>query len=363
LSAVRQKDGWKRIEVRDTGIGMTASQLAQARQPFFQADSSSARRHGGTGLGLSIVERLVQAMGGRFELTSQRNRGTTARVFLPLPPAEPHVTDALSGRLLPHTGTALVVDVSSVARELIVEWLHGVGWKTVTAASGAEALSLAKQRAFDVVLLDFQMPKMDGGQVALKLRKQRTAKHADPAGTRVILVTANVFAREQLAAAHDAIDQVLVKPITRADLVSALYRTVERRSPRTVDDPRAADEINMATVNDLLSAPSSKAENLFEHLVPHTFREQAEALRELASALRVGDGPGVERAAHRVAGLASVVGATGVTTQARELMVEASKRSFRFDHGGRSLATLRQRWSRARSQLASMLRPEIARGR
>lgn len=371
VAAVRQKDGAMRIEVRDTGIGMTAVQLKQVTQPFFQADSGTDRRHGGVGLGLSIVERLVHAMGGRFELTSKRHEGTCGRVIVPLPATEPAVTEALAKRALPTHGVALVVDDSHVARELMVEWLRGLGWLSVTAASGTEALSLAKKRAFDVVLLDYQMPDLDGAQTALKLRqlrgtKREKAKHRTKR-TRIVLVTANVFAREQLGRARDAIDQVLVKPVTREDLINALHGSLEAAATvdqvdnvphaiaQTSDDVVNAADLKLTVVDELLALPSSKAPNLFAHLAPQTFVEQAEAFTELERAIEAHDQDGVERAAHRVAGLASVVGAVVAAQLARELMESAHEPTFEWDRARPRTKALREAWARAQHQLERIL--------
>lgn len=356
VCAVRQRDGMKLIEVRDTGIGMTPSQLRSAREPFFQADSGTDRAHGGVGLGLAIVERLVAAMGGRFELTSTRRSGTAARVFLPLPPTQPSVTAALSGQLPILVGTALVVDDSPVARELMVEWLHALGWQAVTAATGKEAIALARQRHFDVILLDFQMPGLDGGQTALKLHRYLQPSRTNPSGTRVVLITADAVVGEQLGRARSAIDQILVKPVTRENVISVLHGAVSMpsnaRSRRGANDT----ELNRETLEELRSTPSSKAANLLAHLAPRTLDEQREALGSLTQAIEAKDLHAARLAAHKVAGLAAVVGAERVAELARELM-QVSPEGARVMASVRRLsAAILERWQRAQAELELTLR-------
>ncbi len=347
LSAVRDAVGLLQIEVRDTGVGMTAAQLKQVTQPFFQADSRSVRRHGGVGLGLSIVERLVQAMGGRLEMSSERHRGTRARITLPLPATSAPEVERRAAPAPRSSGVALVVDDSAVARELMVEWLRTLGWQAVTAASGAEAIALAKRRTFDAVLLDYQMPELDGAQSAIKLRRVM------PPGARhvpVLLITANVFAREQLGAARHAIDQILVKPITREDIERALE--IEHATSASPMEP-ATDHalLDMKTVEELRATSSRKAPNLLAHLLPQTISEQADALSALQQALDARDRDQIERAAHRVAGIAAAVGVRGVVQPARALMEGVHKRAFRFAHGAAVMGQLRTGWAQALAEL------------
>jgi len=356
ICAARQRDGMKLIEVRDTGIGMTPSQLRKAREPFFQADSGTDRTHGGVGLGLAIVERLVRAMDGRFELTSTRRSGTTARVLLPLPPAQPSVSAALSGQGPLVVGTALVVDDSSVARELMLEWLHALGWQAATAATGKEALALARQRHFDVILLDFQMPELDGGQTAVRLQRYLRRSRANAAATRVVLITANAVVEEQLGRARAAIDEVLVKPVTRENVVSALHGTVAM--PLKVGRRRLGvnTELNATTLEELRSTPSRKASSLLAHLGPQTIAEQRDALGALMRAVEAADLTAVRLAAHKVAGLAAVVGAERVSALARELMDESRRRAGSIDDARRLAAAIVERWSRAQTELELTLR-------
>jgi PAS domain S-box-containing protein len=352
LSAARALEGLLQIDVRDTGVGMTAAQLEQVTQPFYQADSRSVRRHGGVGLGLSIVERLVHAMGGQLELGSRRHRGTHVRVTLPLPAtASPGVeAKTNSSELAP--GTALVADDSAVARELMVEWLRSLGWQAVTAASGVEALALARQRPFDAVLLDYQMPELDGAQTALALRRilARTRRRVP-----VLLITANAFAQRQLGSARSAIDQVLVKPLTRDDLRRALVNDSPAPPlPQRARPDTRTDLLDMTVVGELMATPSRKASSLLAYLLPKTIAEQAEALGMLQQALDARDRDQIERATHRVAGVAATVGARGVVVPSRGLMQDVHKRSFRFDRAASTVAQIRERWGQALAELQSL---------
>jgi two-component system sensor histidine kinase/response regulator len=171
-----------RFDVRDTGIGMSPAQVAQLFQEFTQADSSTTRRYGGTGLGLSISKRLAALMGGDITVSSQSGRGSCFTFTVPLlcaqaPASAPQPWDVRAMRVL-------VVDDQAETRAslqgllALLEIGQGAGGTLVTAASGNEALQLARdavqaERGFDLVLLDWVMPGMDGSQVLASLRVQQ----------------------------------------------------------------------------------------------------------------------------------------------------------------------------------------------
>ncbi|HWB78553.1 MAG TPA: ATP-binding protein, partial [Nannocystaceae bacterium] len=230
------------IEVRDEGRGIPADRLAEITRPFVQLDGSRARRRGGAGLGLSICDRLVRAMGGAMTIASAQGRGTTVRVVLPLAVLSAMVPDdartiatsdgALADRL---PLAILVVDDTPESQELLCEQLVRLGYAPERASSGREAIARVETLWPDLVLLDVQMPEIDGADVARRIRALCLA-HPERPRPRVVAVTAGSFAAG--ADAGLAIDAMLVKPVTRARLSSLL---VGLATPQAAG-PGAGDE-------------------------------------------------------------------------------------------------------------------------
>ncbi len=159
-----------RFEVRDTGIGIADDVVGRLFEPFTQADSTTTRVYGGTGLGLSISKRLVELLGGQIGVESSLGKGSTFWVSVPLEvnasvPARPVTEEAIEGKRF------LVVDDNAINRRLVSEWLAAWGCDAQEAAGAEDALALlseaqAAQMPFHGVLLDWQMPKMDGIMLA-----------------------------------------------------------------------------------------------------------------------------------------------------------------------------------------------------
>jgi two-component system sensor histidine kinase/response regulator len=224
--------------VRDTGIGISHDQLERLFESFQQADSSTTRKYGGTGLGLAICKRLAEAMGGRVGVQSRAGRGSLFWCRLPLGisterqqvlQAQPN----LRGRKV------LVVDDNDSARRVLHDMLVGMSFRVETAVSGAAALRQVQVadhgRPFDLVLLDWQMPEMDGIETARQL--QHLALQAQP---RLLMVTAH--GREEVL--HEArqagVDDVLLKPLNPSVLLDAVVSTLASRNGEAAAAPRAA---------------------------------------------------------------------------------------------------------------------------
>jgi two-component system, sensor histidine kinase and response regulator len=223
------------FEVRDTGIGMTAEQLAGLFRSFSQADSSITRRYGGTGLGLAISRQLVELMGGRIDVDSTPGAGSrfhfcvvletaAERAAAPRPASPVASFGELTGK------RTLVVDDSETAREVLVEMLRGKGCEVDTADSGQAALdrlAAAAERgeSYDLVLMDWRMPGMDGIEAARRIKHGR-GMSPTPA---ILMVTA--FGREQvIARANEAgLDGFLIKPVNE----SLLYESIAELFGRT----------------------------------------------------------------------------------------------------------------------------------
>ena len=244
------------FSVRDTGIGMSADQAAKLFQPFTQADSSTTRQYGGTGLGLTICKRLVEMMKGNIWVKSELGQGSTFffNAVFGLATQEIEKRSHLVGSL---KGTrALVVDDSLTSQNIFKEILESFSFQVTVANSGSEAideLAAAAERGqrYDLIIMDWKMPGMDGIETARRIRKQFT----DATLPRIIMATA--FGRQEVMQQAQAVgmEGFLIKPVNPSvmlnTIMEAFGKDVVRRpidhSDRGVAD-KALGRIDGATI-------------------------------------------------------------------------------------------------------------------
>ena len=215
--------------IRDTGIGMTADQMASIFNPFTQADCSTTRRYGGTGLGLSISRRLVELMGGEIGLESEAGCGSVFTFTIPLgrgtgpvettEPLDPAlVSAALSGRRV------LIVEDNSVNQLVARELLQQLGMVVTVAGNGREAVAAASEFGvqFDLVLMDLQMPVMDGYE-ATRLIRKRWAPERLP----IIALTAYASRDELEQCLTSGMNDHLTKPVQPERLYACLIQWIK----------------------------------------------------------------------------------------------------------------------------------------
>ncbi len=239
------------IEVEDSGIGISAEAQARLFEAFTQADASTTRRYGGTGLGLAISRRLVELMGGRIEVTSSPGAGSLFRITLPLVEAEaaeptmPVAAEdddagaplgsreddafatgapAAAGRtdLLPSCRglRVLLVEDNPVNRRVAARLLELLGVRADLAEDGAEAIAACARTAYDVVLMDWCMPGVDGVEATRAIRAAETPTHR----ATIVALTANAIAGDRERCLAAGMDDYLTKPVRLADLRGVLSR-------------------------------------------------------------------------------------------------------------------------------------------
>lgn len=299
LTLAEQPPTELRIDVVDTGIGISPAQQARLFTPFVQADSSTTRRYGGSGLGLAICRDLARLMGGEIGLRSVPGQGTTVWLRLPVRVLD-GVAPAGPSPMPPMTDTApmadrpclLLVEDHPVNQQAIALQLHTLGYRHVLAADGPAALAVLAEGGIDGVLLDCNLPGMDGYEVATRIRA-REAEWGHERLPILAISAANDDAHRERVFAHD-MDGSLSKPLRLAELEDLLAMWIA---------PVGAFQA---------AAPENALRTLFMGT------SEADVL-DIEAALRAGDLPEVAHRAHRILGAALMVGASEVAEVAGAL--------------------------------------------
>ncbi len=244
--------------VRDTGVGLSAGQISGLFRPFSQAGNDTSRKYGGTGLGLVICKQLVEMMGGRIWVESVPAKGSTFFFTIAAKSVDAEGAAAVSVRRSAHLQNrrVLIVDDNASARQILREMVGEFGLGVETVASGMQALALLRAEAesgrpFDIVLMDWRMPTMDGLETARRIRADAQLLHM-PA---VLMVTA--YGREEVlrGAEQLGLQGVLIKPITE----SVMFNTIlDILAPPGAEQTRKAAE-NSATRRGQLARDSAYA--------------------------------------------------------------------------------------------------------
>lgn len=224
---VSNPDGQLRLVVRDTGIGISAAKLGELFQKFTQADPSITRKFGGTGLGLAISQELARLMGGEITLESEEGAGSTFTARLPLARLE-GVADAAPGAERPNDielATVddlriLVAEDNLVNRMVIQAILEQAGVTPVVVNDGQEAVQAWRTGAWDLILMDVQMPVMDGITATRIIRQEESGRTGAP--TPILALTANVMTHQQDAYREAGMNGAVAKPIDPAKLFAAM---------------------------------------------------------------------------------------------------------------------------------------------
>jgi CheY-like chemotaxis protein len=213
--------------VTDTGIGIDSAALERLFKPFTQADNSMSRRYGGTGLGLAISMRLAQAMGGALQVQSTINKGTTFRLLLPcqLPDVAVAVArDEDTPRFVTPSlrGRVLVVEDDSVNQQVIDLFLKKLNVIPKFAGDGEAAIATATAETFDVILMDCQLPGIDGMETTRRIRKKLEGGRP----VKIIALTANASTHVREACLAAGMDDFLTKPVRFELLANVLQRNL-----------------------------------------------------------------------------------------------------------------------------------------
>ncbi|WP_455925041.1 transporter substrate-binding domain-containing protein [Pseudomonas putida] len=295
-----------RMQVSDTGIGISAEDRQRLFQPFVQVDPDSRRARSGTGLGLMISKSLCELMGADLTLHSTPGEGSQLTIDLmadALPPLPSEPPGSAPAPVALHGLRVLVVDDHPANRLLIAQQLSFLGLGATTADNGETGLRAALGSQFDVLLVDCNMPGMDGYELTRQLRRQELHGGLPP---RVILgYTASAQHQERERCLAAGMDDCLFKPISLADLTQALS-AVALAVPDTV--------LDLSQLTSLTGGEPALERRLLQQVLDSCIADR--------QALLAADGPGaLHDLAHRIKGAARIVAATALTQACEALEV------------------------------------------
>ncbi len=331
------KDGARaklKFSIQDSGIGMTQEQAGKLFQPFTQADASTTRKYGGTGLGLTISKRLVEMMGGEIWVESEPGVGSkfiftaefglSKKVTPGARVSRKRVEDTEAMKSI-RGARILLVEDNEINQQVALEILEGAGFVVSIAENGQEAMDAVREKSFDMVLMDVQMPVMDGYTATKEIRKQSRFK-----ALPIIAMTASAMTQDIDKAIAAGMNGYVAKPIDINKLFSTLIEWIAPGKRDIPPDTKKEDIENEAEAGilppelpgiSIQSGLSKVAGNksLYRKLLLKFSESNADVVDEIKDSIGQGDMETAARLAHTVKGLSGTLGAKKLYPAAAEL--------------------------------------------
>ncbi|NLF55475.1 MAG: response regulator, partial [Thauera phenolivorans] len=299
------------FSVTDTGCGIEPAMHERIFEPFTQIDSTMTRRHGGTGLGLSISRDLIEAMGGRIRVDSEVGRGSTFRFELDLPLAAQAAAEPVPTRTAAHIPDfggrrVLIVEDHPHSQEILLEMTEALGCVADVASDGSEALACAlDQPRYDLILMDMQMPAMNGLEATRAIRRL-----PDYRTTPIVGLTANAFSEDRRTCLDAGMSDHIGKPVTLTQLAGVLGEWL----------PCAREDTAPDAVTTPALPPQTRPPALGEALHLRRFIDTGRAdLARLGAHVEAGERAPAKALAHDLKGIAGLLGAHRVAALADEI--------------------------------------------
>ncbi|VAX07994.1 Sensory box histidine kinase/response regulator [hydrothermal vent metagenome] len=368
------------FSVRDNGLGITEGEQAKLFQPFTQADTSTTRKYGGSGLGLAISKKLTKMMGGEIWVESQHGSGSTFHFTAnfkkqQVQPSPTHSTatklntpnlegEAAAARAKLRGAKMLLVEDDEVNQKLALHLLTTVGIKVEVASDGQEALDMLKSNVYDGVLMDCQMPIMDGYIASSKIREQAQFK-----GLPIIAMTANAMLKDKERAIASGMNDHITKPIDVNEMFKTIARWITPSEASTTDETQESGS-KSPVAKGLPNLPGINAaaallifdndENLYRDVLLkfyHHYQDFEQLFR--AAQTNNKDSGAAMREAHTLKGVAGSIGAHNIQEAARLLEMACRENGKDID---KLLATVVSKLQPVISGLESLHLPQKSDG-
>lgn len=349
------------VRVSDTGIGIKPAAIKNLFQNFTQADASTARKFGGTGLGLAICKRLVKMMGGNITVESHEGRGSAFTFKIPLVHAQAQHMETLRKRETPavHPLTPdqrrdfriLIAEDNPVNQEVALRMLEKAGYKGDVVANGYEVMTALRAFNYDLVLMDCQMPEMDGYEASFAIRQWG---YQIP----IVALTANAFKEDRDKCLKAGMSDYLSKPIHFDDLISTIDRWLsptDTQAPAPTAETKAAPRsdklyVDVEILERLKFLDKEGTEKIIPKLIRMYFDQAPQKISELRGAVSL-EPQKVKKMAHAFKSSSANLGAREIVS----LLQRIEDSEFNTDEFLLTLNSLDEAYAKTREQLAKFM--------